>query len=72
MEKMRNQRYNIDDLMMQLREQGVGDIRDVEYAILEPSGKLSVFQNKRRAGCIAVYSSSYYRWRNSIESFTND
>ena len=43
---MRNQRYNIDDLMMQLREQGVGDIRDVEYAILEPSGKLSVFQNK--------------------------
>ena len=44
---MRNQRYNIDDLMMQLREQGVGDIRDVEYAILEPSGKLSVFQNKK-------------------------
>ena len=63
---MRNQRYNIDDLMMQLREQGVGDIRDVEYAILEPSGKLSVFQNKRRAGRIAVYSSPYYRWRNSI------
>lgn len=46
---MRNQRYNIDDLMMQLREQGVGDIRDVEYAILEPSGKLSVFQ-KQKAG----------------------
>ena len=44
---MRNQRYNIDDLMMQLREQGVGDIRDVEYAILEASGKLSVFQNKK-------------------------
>ncbi|OOZ76632.1 hypothetical protein BHL35_24740 [Bacillus cereus] len=45
--KMRNQRYNIDDLMMQLREQGVGDIRDVEYAILEPSGKLSVFQKQK-------------------------
>lgn len=45
--KMRKQRYNIDDLMMQLREQGVGDVRDVEYAILEPSGKLSVFQNKK-------------------------
>ncbi len=44
---MRNQRYNIDDLMMQLREQGVGDIRDVEYAILEPSGKLSVFQKQK-------------------------
>ena len=47
MKKMRNQRYNIDDLMMQLREQGVGDIRDVEYAILEPSGKLSVFQKQK-------------------------
>lgn len=44
---MKNQRYNIDDLMMQLREQGVGDIRDVEYAILEPSGKLSVFQKRK-------------------------
>lgn len=45
--KMRNQRYNLDDLMMQLREQGVGDIRDVEYAILEPSGKLSIFQKQK-------------------------
>ncbi len=44
---MRKQRYNIDDLMMQLREQGVGDVRDVEYAILEPSGKLSVFQKQK-------------------------
>lgn len=44
--KMRKQRYNIDDLMMQLREQGVGDVRDVEYAILEPSGKLSIFQKQ--------------------------
>lgn len=45
--KMRKQRYNIDDLMMQLREQGVGDVRDVEYAILEPTGKLSVFQKQK-------------------------
>lgn len=45
--KMRKQRYNIDDLMMQLREQGVGDVRDVEYAILEASGKLSVFQKQK-------------------------
>ena len=46
MKKMRNQRYNIDDLMMQLREQGVGDIRDVEYAILEPSGSYLSFKTK--------------------------
>ncbi|MGN4424223.1 DUF421 domain-containing protein [Bacillus cereus group sp. MYBK30-1] len=45
--KMRKQRYSIDDLMMQLREQGVGDVRDVEYAILEPTGRLSVFQKQK-------------------------
>ncbi|HDX9578793.1 TPA: DUF421 domain-containing protein [Bacillus pseudomycoides] len=45
--QMRKQRYNMDDLLMQLREQSIGDIRDVEYAILEPSGKLSVFEKQK-------------------------
>ncbi|KEK26343.1 DUF421 domain-containing protein [Bacillus gaemokensis] len=45
--QMRKQRYNIDDLLMQLREEGIGDVRDVEYAILEASGKLSVFQKQK-------------------------
>lgn len=43
-EAMAKTRYNIDDLLMQLREKSISDIRDVEYAILETSGKLSVFQ----------------------------
>lgn len=42
-EAMAKTRYNIDDLLMQLREKSISDIRDVEYAILETSGKLSVF-----------------------------
>lgn len=41
---MRSQRYNFDDLLLQLREKDVGNIADVEYAILEPSGTLSIFQ----------------------------
>ncbi|ENQ3077906.1 DUF421 domain-containing protein [Bacillus multifaciens] len=45
--QMRKQRYNMDDLLMQLREQSIGDIRDVEYAILEPSGRLSVFEKQK-------------------------
>jgi uncharacterized membrane protein YcaP (DUF421 family) len=45
--QMRKQRYNFDDLLMQLREKDIGDIRDVEYAILEPSGKLTVFQKQK-------------------------
>lgn len=40
---MAKSRYNLDDLMMQLREKNIANISDVEYAILETSGKLSVF-----------------------------
>ena len=43
---MRKQRYNFDDLLHQLRQEGIGDIADVEYAILESSGKLSVLKSK--------------------------
>ena len=45
--QMRKQRYNMDDLLMQLREQSIGDIRDVEYAILEPTGRLSIFEKQK-------------------------
>ena len=43
---MRKQRYNFDDLLQQLREKDVRNIADVEFAILEPSGKLSVFEKE--------------------------
>ncbi|MFC0522485.1 YetF domain-containing protein [Pontibacillus salicampi] len=42
--EMRRQRYNFDDLMMQLRENGTRNVGDVDYAVLEPSGKLSIFE----------------------------
>ena len=35
-------RLTVDDLLESLREQGVFDINDVEYAILETNGKISV------------------------------
>jgi uncharacterized membrane protein YcaP (DUF421 family) len=41
--EMRKQRYNLDDLMMQLREKKIHTLSQVEFAILEPSGKLTVF-----------------------------
>ncbi|ALC81827.1 MULTISPECIES: DUF421 domain-containing protein [Bacillus] len=41
---MRKQRYNFDDLMIQLRENEVEKVSDVSYAILEPSGKLTVLK----------------------------
>lgn len=44
-EEMRRQRYNFDDLLLQLRENNVKNLSDVEFAILEPTGKLSVYKN---------------------------
>lgn len=41
--QMQSLRYTLDDLVSQLREQGVKNIEDVNYAILENNGKLSVF-----------------------------
>jgi uncharacterized membrane protein YcaP (DUF421 family) len=41
---MRKQRYNFDDLMSQLREKDIRSIADVEFAILESSGRLSVIE----------------------------
>lgn len=40
--EMRRARYNIDDLMSQLREKGYPDPGDVAFAVLENSGRLSV------------------------------
>jgi len=44
--EMVRQRYNLDDLLTQLREQHIRTIEEVDYAILESSGKLSVFKKK--------------------------
>ena len=43
-EEMLKQRYNLDDLLTQLREKGIRSIENVDYAVLETSGKLSVFE----------------------------
>ena len=37
------QKYNLDDLLVQLREKGFKSIEEIEYAILENNGTLSVF-----------------------------
>lgn len=38
-------RYGLDDLLSQLREKGVKSLEEVDYAVLENSGNLSIFQN---------------------------
>ena len=42
-EEMKKQRYNLDDLLLQLREKQIRSIEEVDYAILENNGKLSSY-----------------------------
>ncbi|SDI85233.1 DUF421 domain-containing protein [Natribacillus halophilus] len=49
-EAMRKQRYNFDDLLQQLRKQSISNFSEVEFAVLEPSGDLSVIKKETRAG----------------------
>ena len=48
--EMLKQRYSLDDLLSQLRDKGYRSIEEVEYAVLESSGSLSIFPyNKEKS-----------------------
>lgn len=48
--EMRRQRYNLDDLLAQLRENRITNIDEIEMAVLEPNGKLSVIPKEDERG----------------------
>lgn len=43
---MRKARYNMKDLLMQLRQKDIFDLAEVDYALLEPNGQLSVLKKQ--------------------------
>lgn len=50
-QEMKRQRYNLDDLLMHLRANNIDNVADVEFAVLETSGQLSVMpKNLRKFG----------------------
>ncbi|MBE6156762.1 MAG: DUF421 domain-containing protein [Firmicutes bacterium] len=42
--EMVKQRYSMDNLLLSLRQKEIKNVDDVEYAFLEPNGKLSIFK----------------------------
>jgi len=42
--EMIKQRYSMDDLLLSMRQKEIKDLNQIEYAFLEPNGKLSIFQ----------------------------
>jgi uncharacterized membrane protein YcaP (DUF421 family) len=51
LKELKRQKYNLDDLMMQARQKEVRTLSEIDYAVLETDGTLSVFkksdQNKK-------------------------
>lgn len=43
-DNMEKERYNIGDLLLQLREKGIRRVEEVEFAVLETNGKLNIFK----------------------------
>ncbi|MFF2910525.1 YetF domain-containing protein [Paenibacillus sp. NPDC057934] len=56
--EMRKQRYNIDDLLLQLRGQNIDNPADVEFAILEASGQLTIIEKNKNGSSSAQSASS--------------
>ncbi|OAT79378.1 DUF421 domain-containing protein [Desulfotomaculum copahuensis] len=46
--ELRHARYNLNDLLAQLREKGVVNIGDVEFGVLETSGRLSIIPKSQK------------------------
>ena len=44
--EMKKQNYNVDDLLVQLRLKGIASFSEVQYAILETNGTISVFKHE--------------------------
>lgn len=52
--EMLKQKYNLDDLMTQLREKGYMSISEISYAILETNGTLSIFPNNKKKNVLPL------------------
>ena len=44
--EMVKQKYSLDDLLVHIRDKGYRNIEEIEYAILETNGSLSIFETK--------------------------
>ena len=43
---LRNNRISINEFLSEMRSQGIGDISEIDYALIEQSGKISILQKQ--------------------------
>ncbi len=56
---MVKQRYNLDDLFQQMREQGISSVQSISFAFLEQSGKLSIYMKDGPAFVLPIIVDGY-------------
>lgn len=57
---MKKARYRASDLMEQLRDKGVFDLNEVEFAILETNGQLSVLKKPQFQPVTPLHMNAFY------------
>ncbi|OAB40718.1 DUF421 domain-containing protein [Paenibacillus antarcticus] len=67
-EAMKKQRYNLDDLMLQIRQKDIDNIADVEFAILETTGQLTVLSKDSNSAEESSFKSSLVRRNSRVNS----
>ncbi len=57
---MRKERYSLTDFLQQLHEKDIKGLQDLDYALLEASGKLSAFKKDQQESTGVVYDVILY------------
>jgi uncharacterized membrane protein YcaP (DUF421 family) len=57
---MRKERYSLTDFLQQLHEKEIKGLQDLDYALLESSGKLSAFKKDKQGSTGIVYDVILY------------
>ena len=52
-ETLRENRISVNELLCEMRIQGIGDINDIDYCTLEANGKLSILKKQNASGSTA-------------------
>lgn len=55
-------RISINEILTELRIQGIGDIADVEYAILEQNGKISLFKKTDNLAHVLITDGAFNKY----------
>ena len=65
---LKENRISINEFLAEMRNQGVGNIKDIDYAILEQSGKISILssKNSKLAHCIIIDGEINHRELDSL------